>query len=262
MLDTHGIMEWLRLITGASYVDVAGALPYYTRGPVYRPVMSLSNLHSTVDRATLCAQKEVEMKHAHNWIDMTGQRYGKLVCLRPVGKQQKNTLWWCVCDCGKEMAAKGGNLRNGNTKCCGCVRSERTIARNIEGANNGEQALYVTYQQRADLFKREFTLPFDQFIHITSSVCHYCGCVPSMVKKRYHGNYIYNGIDRVDSKSGYIEGNCVPCCAKCNHAKKDMSYQEFIDWLSRIAQYINERQAEYIPMIEQRLGVLAIGAAV
>lgn len=61
MLDTHGIIKGLRLITGASQVDAAGALPYYTLGPVCRPVMSLSNLHSTIDRAALCAQKETKM---------------------------------------------------------------------------------------------------------------------------------------------------------------------------------------------------------
>jgi len=58
MIDTHGIIMVLRLITGTSHVDVACALPYYIHGPVYRPVMSLSNLHSTIDRAFFVARKK------------------------------------------------------------------------------------------------------------------------------------------------------------------------------------------------------------
>lgn len=60
MLDMHDIIYVLRLITGASQVDAAGALPYYICGPFYRPVMSLSNLHSAVGRA-FCMPSEAEM---------------------------------------------------------------------------------------------------------------------------------------------------------------------------------------------------------
>lgn len=54
-------------------------------------------------------------------LDLTGQRYGRLIVIRDVGKTKSGmTEWLCKCDCGKEKIICIGNLRNGNTKSCGC----------------------------------------------------------------------------------------------------------------------------------------------
>lgn len=53
--------------------------------------------------------------------DLTGQRFGKLVCLERAGSSvHKKALWRCKCDCGQESIAVGSGIRNGNTKSCGC----------------------------------------------------------------------------------------------------------------------------------------------
>lgn len=57
-------------------------------------------------------------------IDLTGDKYGMLTVIEeadPVyyGKQRVRR-WRCVCECGKETIVAGRNLRNGNTKSCGC----------------------------------------------------------------------------------------------------------------------------------------------
>lgn len=36
-------------------------------------------------------------------------------------------MWVCYCDCGKEVIANTGNLNNGHTKSCGCLRTETII---------------------------------------------------------------------------------------------------------------------------------------
>ena len=33
-------------------------------------------------------------------IDLTGQRFGKLVVVKDVGRENSNVLWECLCDCG------------------------------------------------------------------------------------------------------------------------------------------------------------------
>ena len=40
-----------------------------------------------------------------------------------------------------------------------------------------------------------------------------------------NGQYLYNGIDRIDNKLGYIKGNMTPCCKICNHAKHDLTFE-------------------------------------
>lgn len=50
--------------------------------------------------------------------------------------------------------------------------------------------------------------------------CFYCGFKPNWPET-------HNGIDRFDNSKAYIEGNCVPCCFKCNLAKRAETADEF-----------------------------------
>lgn len=59
------------------------------------------------------------------FIDISGQRFVKLVAVERCGELASRSLWRCNCDCGKETVVSVSNLRNGHTKSCGCVVSER-----------------------------------------------------------------------------------------------------------------------------------------
>lgn len=59
------------------------------------------------------------------FIDMTGEKYGKLLVVEYAGKTKRGlSLWKCKCDCGREVVVQSVNLRNGHTKSCGCFRAE------------------------------------------------------------------------------------------------------------------------------------------
>ena len=58
-------------------------------------------------------------------MDLTSQRFGRLLALRFVGRGYGgHALWECQCDCGKVHVALLGNLRTGKTKSCGCLSVE------------------------------------------------------------------------------------------------------------------------------------------
>lgn len=107
-----------------------------------------SHLKSGHTKSCGCLRKK-RMKN--RWLDLTGQRYGRLVVLRlangdeiqaygvvkdgehgkiaakkkvrdPRGQQD---LWLCRCDCGKLCVCQKENLRDGKTKSCGCFRDEK-----------------------------------------------------------------------------------------------------------------------------------------
>ncbi len=62
--------------------------------------------------------------------DLTGQRFGRLTVTGYEGKrEQKNAenYWSCVCDCGKRVSAGQTELMNGETRSCGCYRTDRLI---------------------------------------------------------------------------------------------------------------------------------------
>lgn len=57
-------------------------------------------------------------------IDLTGQRFGKLVAINIVGKRGTYIAWKCLCDCGNECIVTSSHLRSGHTKSCGCIVRE------------------------------------------------------------------------------------------------------------------------------------------
>lgn len=62
-------------------------------------------------------------------IDLTGERYGRLVVLtRGENSNSGRTLWLCKCDCGNIVTVSGNDLRRGKTMSCGCYRRETAIA--------------------------------------------------------------------------------------------------------------------------------------
>lgn len=69
-------------------------------------------------------------------IDLVGMPpFGKLTVIAPAGTAEigdtalhKVRMWLCRCECGKEVVRSTGALRTGNTKSCGCWKSEATSA--------------------------------------------------------------------------------------------------------------------------------------
>lgn len=62
------------------------------------------------------------------YIDMTGQRFGKLVVQVIAGRdKQGNVMWQCLCDCGRQVNVSGTNLRQGRKQSCGKCGSTRAI---------------------------------------------------------------------------------------------------------------------------------------
>lgn len=59
------------------------------------------------------------------FIDITGQKYGRLTVLRLAPRKAGDrVLWRCLCDCGLETTAISSDLRCGNTQSCGCWKTE------------------------------------------------------------------------------------------------------------------------------------------
>lgn len=162
-------------------------------------------------------------------INIDGNKFGRLTVLKYVG----NMRWECRCECGKLHVTSRQHLINGHTKSCGCARYNRILHASF-------LAYYRSIIIRADNRNIEFKLSKEHVLKMSGQLCFYCGIEPFNVRKtrsKNRGHFIYNGIDRVDSALGYIEGNVVPCCSICNVAKHEMSYDEFLTWIDRI--YLN-----------------------
>ena len=171
-----------------------------------------------------------------NVIDLTGQCFSDLTALnksayRPGGTSTQ-AYWDCVCKCGVVYPYAGQALRNGHAK--RCKACGRPTSRVIGMASN---ELYAHYRADARRKGKNRSISFDltpeQFKGLISRDCFYCGIEPKQVVKRPHEILLWNGIDRVNSKVGYVFENCVPCCKICNYAKHNLSREEFLNWLRR-----------------------------
>lgn len=170
-------------------------------------------------------------------IDLTGQRFGKLLCLdyelrdvpdkNRINKQR--AYWRCLCDCGRLRYVTATNLRKGNTTSCGCSRilPDDTAAKRLIG-----------YKYRRSAQRRGLTMNLedDLLAELLQHPCHYCGAEPSNLLKGCGSKpFRYNGLDRVDNDVGYVANNVVACCRQCNFAKGSMRYRDFVAWIDRIA---------------------------
>lgn len=69
-------------------------------------------------------------------IDLTGQRFGRLVAVSRAPSRNTLSVWNCVCDCGEEREVFANNLRRNHTTSCGCFRDEQ-----IEAGLNGRHGM-------------------------------------------------------------------------------------------------------------------------
>lgn len=64
-------------------------------------------------------------------IDVTGERYGRLVAIRRVPSETRRTKWLFKCDCGVDFTTDVERVRSGMTKSCGCLKIDKTRERSI-----------------------------------------------------------------------------------------------------------------------------------
>ncbi len=56
------------------------------------------------------------------------ERFGSLVAKHLIEERwDRRVVWLCQCDCGNSKEVMGGNLRNGNTRSCGCNRRKNIL---------------------------------------------------------------------------------------------------------------------------------------
>lgn len=193
-------------------------------------------------------------------VDIIGKKFGKLTVISfdsyknlSDNSDTRRSFFLCSCECGNSKIVNSHLLISGGTRSCGCLRLE---AGKKFGAINGLKLgkvessfndLYSSYRNRSKIKNRYFNLSKDEFSVLTKGKCYYYNKEPAQIKKKQSKltfighDYIYNGIDRVDSSLGYSLDNCVPCCGVCNKMKLSMSHDEFIGHMRLILENMDKK---------------------
>jgi len=169
--------------------------------------------------------------------DLIGMKFGRWTVIKKDKNKKGSRSWFCKCDCGNHKVITSYSLVNGHSKSCGCLQKEKISQRfKKEFKMASFNRLYTRYKREAKARNLKFDLTKLQFNDITKKNCYYCGTNPQyIIKNEYqNGDYIYNGIDRIDNAKGYTVDNIAPCCGICNIAKRSMSKEEFLLWIERV----------------------------
>lgn len=168
--------------------------------------------------------------------DITGQRFGKWKVLQKSEHRKGNRVYWdCKCDCGTLIPVTSGSLLQGKSKACGTPQCY---------GPQGEQGMRTAiryYRKAAKDRGYVWTLSDDEARVLLLGKCTYCSAAPrnriglkpnyAEASNKYH-SVLTNGIDRVDNELGYVSGNCVSCCSKCNYGKHNHTLEEFKAWVA------------------------------
>ena len=109
--------------------------------------VSTNNLIQGYTKSCGCLVKETMNNQSYALKDISGQRVGKLVALKPTNQRNKqgHVIWECKCDCGNITYADGVYLRQGDILSCGCLKSI------------GEEKISKLLQQNNIYFEKEKT---------------------------------------------------------------------------------------------------------
>ena len=158
----------------------------------------------------------------------------------------------CLCHyCKKETIKSAGNIKRRNS--CGCQQRNSSEWKNsgpknkpwqLSSGQSAKNSLEYQYKRGADKRKLEYKLTTDQFTKLVTGECLYCGdSLSSKVKGqgKTSGDFLYTGIDRIDSEVGYLIENCVSCCWMCNNMKNKHSVDDFLNHISKIYKHSKEQ---------------------
>lgn len=150
--------------------------------------------------------ESVQLPTHHQFIDLTGKRFGRLVVVRFGGVVKKVTKWVCRCDCGNEKQVNSGALRQRQTNSCGCWRqdSARIISRTHGLSKTAE---YKTWQQMIQRCDNQGDANYPNYGGRGISVCEKWQNFENFyadMGKRPSGM----SIDRKDNDGNYEPGNC------------------------------------------------------
>jgi len=199
-------------------------------------VKSCGCLQNEIRKNREIKYKNEQLKRDEYYKKLLKEKFGRLKILK-IFKNNRMLMANCLCDCGKVIDVRVSYLKSGHTKSCGCLRIYRHKESTV-----GLRQLYSRYNHRNKKLGHDnigFTL--EEFKKLTSSYCFYCGSEPLsiMKSKSKHSEYVYNGLDRIDSSKGYTQDNVVPCCVICNRMKLDYDVNDFLDKIEIIYENIN-----------------------
>lgn len=141
-------------------------------------------------------------------IDITGQRFGKLVAIK---YDKKKTRWLCQCDCGRQVFVFGYDLRVGHTQSCGCIPTYNDINQDprfkklLKCWDGMKQRCYNPNKKEYKFYGAKGVTICDEWKNDFRAFFHWAIDNGYEIIDDYKDKL---NIDRIDSSKGYSPDNC------------------------------------------------------
>lgn len=180
---------------------------------------------------------------AHNRIELTGKRFGKLIVLRDTGlRKSRRPIYECICDCGNITNILGKYLIIGDTKSCGCIAKAFSHNRDCVGEITLSFWTPIIKQanKRGIPFEIDRSFAWDLYCQ-QNRKCALTGIDISFSSNiRDQRGKQTCSLDRINNDLGYIEGNVQWVHKRINIMKNVYSQDEFIQWCGFVQQWMKD----------------------
>lgn len=148
-----------------------------------------------------------------------GKRYGSLVVFGFAGlrKTPDNPYVECMCDCGEIVLVSVTNVSSGNSKSCGCKRSE-LVSKNKKkhgyAGSKGKEKIYITWRAIRDRCYNNNSKAYPRYGGRGIVMCNGWGGKNGFLSFAHDLLPITDiSLDRIDNDGNYSCGHCDECKA-------------------------------------------------
>lgn len=140
---------------------------------------------------------------------VVGSQFGRLKAVSYLGRKGKDALYLCQCQCGKTKEILLGNLRNGSTQSCGCLRAEQ-MARKPRNKTHGmtETKEFRAWTSMRSRCSSSTSAAFKNYGAKGISVCYRWQTFENFFADMGPAPSPSHSIDRIDGSGNYTPENC------------------------------------------------------
>lgn len=183
------------------------------------------------------------------FIDLTGQKFGRLTVIERAQNKGKKTMWRCKCDCGNESIVAGGNLTNGHIVSCGCFNDKRRIEAHTKHGMSDDK-MYSTWLSRRRRCYDTRCPAYENYGGRGIKMCDRWkedyGAFYEDVSKLPHFGEVGYSLERIDNNGDYCPENC--CWATAKQQSNNRRSNFMITYLGRtqtLGQWVDELGLNY-----------------
>ena len=146
------------------------------------------------------------------FIDLSGQTFGRLQVLQRAKNHGPHTYWHCICECGEQTTVYAGSLRRGLTKSCGCLHREiATQLATQHGEATGKHSTeYRSWQNMIKRCTQKTNIGWEDYGGRGISICErWRHSFPNFLADMGRKPSVKHSLDRFPNPNGnYEPSNC------------------------------------------------------